>query len=220
MKSKSSSDRIYDFSAVTLLNERQIDIYNSTNANRTARQDWLKELQEKGKSEWKEGIDKLNSDGQQLNKVLDNQMKAFKHNESAQMHVYVFATQTGTDSKLNLTCLATGFYPKDVKMIVKKFNASLPEHLLKSSGVRPNEDGTYQLRKSVEIKEDEAADYVCYVNHSSINTLVTKRWGGTRNDEADNRSGENSSMLPGNSSDDQPKMENGQSSRVEDETRC
>ncbi|KAL6473440.1 hypothetical protein MHYP_G00170010 [Metynnis hypsauchen] len=271
MQSKSSSNRVYDFSALTLLNDRQIDFYNSTNENRTARQDWLKELQEKGKSEWKEGIDKLNSDGQQLNKVLDNQMKAFKHDESdghtlqwrvgcegeehsdgsvsglycineygydgqslisynrtsrkwsasvsqakemeeewntgrgpnavqkceesmewlkiylqyntsetkpSQMDVYVFATKPVTDSKkLSLICLATGFYPKDVKMIVRKFTTSLPEHLLNSSRVRPNDDGTYQLRKSVKINEDETADYDCYVTHSSINTPVIKQWG-------------------------------------------
>ncbi|KAL7868656.1 hypothetical protein SRHO_G00100400 [Serrasalmus rhombeus] len=74
--------------------------------------------------------------------------------------VHVFAKKLETESKkLILTCLATGFYPKDVVMSLRKSKSSLPEHLLTSSGVRPNEDGTYQLRKSVEILEDEAAVY-------------------------------------------------------------
>ncbi|KAL7858767.1 hypothetical protein AOLI_G00188690, partial [Acnodon oligacanthus] len=91
--------------------------------------------------------------------------------------VYAFAKKSTTNSgRLILTCLATGFYPKDVKLEVRKFRTSLPEHLLTSSGVRPNEDGTYQLRKSVEIQEDETAEYDCYVNHSSLEKPIIQKW--------------------------------------------
>ncbi|XP_036417188.1 class II histocompatibility antigen, B-L beta chain-like [Colossoma macropomum] len=140
----------------------------------------MKEMKE---SEWKEGADKLKYDGHHLNKILDIQTKAFRHDESAPPDVHVFAKKSVTDSKkLNLTCLATGFYPKDMEIKLRKFTTSLPEHLLRSSGVRPNDDGTYQLRKSVEIQEEEAADYDCYVNHSSINTPVIKQWDGKCSD--------------------------------------
>ncbi|XP_036420166.1 H-2 class I histocompatibility antigen, alpha chain-like [Colossoma macropomum] len=98
-------------------------------------------------------------------------------------NVFVFAKKSVTGLiNLTLTCLATGFYLKDMKIELRKFTTSLPEHLLTSSGVRPNEDGTYQLRKSVEIQEDEPADYDCYVTHSSINTPVIKQWDGKYND--------------------------------------
>uniref|UniRef100_A0A3B4DIG1 Immunoglobulin C1-set domain-containing protein n=1 Tax=Pygocentrus nattereri TaxID=42514 RepID=A0A3B4DIG1_PYGNA len=97
---------------------------------------------------------------------------------SGEVDVYVFVKKSVTDlKKLTLTCLATGFYPKDMEIKVRKVTTSLPEHLLRSSGVRPNDDGTYQLRKSVEINEGEAADYDCYVTHSSISTPVIKQWG-------------------------------------------
>uniref|UniRef100_A0A3B1JA51 Ig-like domain-containing protein n=1 Tax=Astyanax mexicanus TaxID=7994 RepID=A0A3B1JA51_ASTMX len=79
--------------------------------------------------------------------------------------------------KLTLTCMATGFYPKDVKMSLRKFTTSLPDHLITSSGIRPNDDGTYQLRKSVEIQEDDLALFNCYVNHSSLKKPVIKKWG-------------------------------------------
>ncbi|XP_049328686.1 class II histocompatibility antigen, B-L beta chain-like [Astyanax mexicanus] len=79
-------------------------------------------------------------------------------------------------SKLNLSCLATGFYPKDVKMSLRKFNTEIPDHLITSSAVRPNDDGTYQLRKSVEISGDDPADYDCYVSHSSLTEPVMKKW--------------------------------------------
>uniref|UniRef100_A0A3B1JG36 Ig-like domain-containing protein n=1 Tax=Astyanax mexicanus TaxID=7994 RepID=A0A3B1JG36_ASTMX len=67
--------------------------------------------------------------------------------------------------KLILTCLITGFYPKDVKMSLRKFTTSFPDHLITSSGIRLNHNGTYQLRKSVEIQEDDSGDYSCYVSH-------------------------------------------------------
>ncbi|XP_036419077.1 zinc-alpha-2-glycoprotein-like isoform X2 [Colossoma macropomum] len=241
VQSKSSSDRVSEFVAVTLLDDRQIDSYSSTDGVRTPKQDWMKEMKE---SEWTAGADKLKHDGQQLNKILD--MKAFRHNESdghtlqwrvgceVEKHsggslsvlnctnkygydgqnlisynwtsrrwsasvsqakvleeewnagrvdqrsppdVHVFAKKSTTNSgMLTLTCLATGFYPKDVKLDVRKFRTSLPEHLLRSSGVRPNEDGTYQLRKSVEIQGDETAEYDCYVNHITLEEPIIKQW--------------------------------------------
>ncbi|KAI4900280.1 hypothetical protein NFI96_008910, partial [Prochilodus magdalenae] len=92
-----------------------------------------------------------------------------------EVHVFTKKSIISPD-KLTLTCLATGFYPKDVVLRLRKNHTALPEYLLTSSGVRPNEDGTYQLRKSVEIQEDHTADYDCYVTHSSIQEPVIKQW--------------------------------------------
>ncbi|XP_049328685.1 zinc-alpha-2-glycoprotein-like [Astyanax mexicanus] len=93
--------------------------------------------------------------------------------------VHMFAKKSVKDSgNLTLTCLITGFYPKDVKMSLRKFTTSFPEHLITSSGIRPNDDETYQLRKSVEIQEDDPSDYDCYVSHSSLTEPVIKQWDG------------------------------------------
>ncbi|KAF4081764.1 hypothetical protein AMELA_G00164740 [Ameiurus melas] len=87
--------------------------------------------------------------------------------------VHLFAKKSVTDpSKLTLTCLATGFYPPDIEMRLRKLRTSLPEHLVTSSGVRPNGDGTYQLRKSVDIVEDDKALYDCYVNHETLRAPI------------------------------------------------
>ncbi|XP_066524809.1 zinc-alpha-2-glycoprotein-like [Hoplias malabaricus] len=92
--------------------------------------------------------------------------------------VYVFVKKSQTESsRLTLTCLATGFYPKDLKMRLRIFTTSLPDHLLTSSGVRPNGDGTYQLRKSVDVQEEDTAGYDCYVEHSSLQEPIIKPWG-------------------------------------------
>ncbi|XP_067238915.1 H-2 class I histocompatibility antigen, alpha chain-like isoform X2 [Chanodichthys erythropterus] len=93
--------------------------------------------------------------------------------------VHVFAKKSTSDkTKLKLTCLATGFYPKDVMLIIRKYRTSLPDNEVESTGVRPNHDGTFQLRKSVDIKEDEKAEYECYVSHSTLKEPISKKWDG------------------------------------------
>uniref|UniRef100_A0AAR2LQH2 Ig-like domain-containing protein n=1 Tax=Pygocentrus nattereri TaxID=42514 RepID=A0AAR2LQH2_PYGNA len=112
-----------------------------------------------------------------LTKFLEYRKESLKKLSPPDVHV--FAKKSTTDStKLTLTCLATGFYPKDVVVSLRKYRTVLPEHLVKSSGVRPNEDGTHQLRKSVDIQEDEKAKYDCFVNHITLKTPVTKQWDG------------------------------------------
>ncbi|KAI4892129.1 hypothetical protein NFI96_023085 [Prochilodus magdalenae] len=106
--------------------------------------------------------------------LVDKKEEMRKYNKP-DIHVFVRKSETDSD-KLTLTCLATGFYPRDVVVSLRKFNTSLPEHLLTTSGVRPNDNGTYQLRKRVEIQEDHPADYHCYVTHSSLQEPVIKQW--------------------------------------------
>ncbi|KAB5565279.1 hypothetical protein PHYPO_G00239320 [Pangasianodon hypophthalmus] len=102
-----------------------------------------------------------------LNKFMDYGKEELRKHSPPDVHL--LAKKSVHDpGKLTLTCLATGFYPPDVQMQVRKLRTSLPEHLVTSSGVRPNGDGTYQLRKSVNIVEDDKALYDCYVTHSSL----------------------------------------------------
>uniref|UniRef100_A0A8C1BB67 Ig-like domain-containing protein n=1 Tax=Cyprinus carpio carpio TaxID=630221 RepID=A0A8C1BB67_CYPCA len=94
-------------------------------------------------------------------------------------NVQVFAKRSIRDkTKLNLTCMATGFYPKDVMLIIRKNLISLPEDEVESTGIRPNHDETFQLRKSVEINEDEPAEYGCFVSHRTLETPDIIKWDG------------------------------------------
>ncbi|XP_067310703.1 uncharacterized protein [Pseudorasbora parva] len=96
--------------------------------------------------------------------------------------VHVFSRKSSDESKLKLTCLATGFFPKDVMMTIRKNGIFLPEDEIKFSGIRPNHDGSFQMRKSVEIKEDEKAEYDCFVSHKSIKEpTITKLGQATLN---------------------------------------
>ncbi|KAL0167155.1 hypothetical protein M9458_038999, partial [Cirrhinus mrigala] len=68
------------------------------------------------------------------------------------------------ESKLILTCLATGFYPKHVEMNVALKNITLQP--FSSTGVRPNDNQTFQMRTSVETHRDEKQSYDCRALHS------------------------------------------------------
>ncbi|MCJ8735529.1 hypothetical protein PDJAM_G00248170 [Pangasius djambal] len=109
-----------------------------------------------------------------LNKFMDyGKEELTKHSPP---DVHLLAKKSVRDpSKLTLTCLATGFYPPDVQLHLRKLRTSLPEHLVTSSGIRPNGDGTYQLRKSVDIMEDDKALYDCYVNHITYKEPVIRK---------------------------------------------
>uniref|UniRef100_A0AAY5F461 MHC class I-like antigen recognition-like domain-containing protein n=1 Tax=Electrophorus electricus TaxID=8005 RepID=A0AAY5F461_ELEEL len=229
-------DGLFEFTAVTVLNGRQIDSYNSRNRIRTPKQDWLKkllqrdlqtgtaDLQEDGLwpfhlhyqynvhiLQWRFGyateatfnvlrcINEYGYDGEALifYDWISIQWKAtFKqvqdtaerwNSEHGQnivlvrcvewMKIYLNYSNTeisqseylvstvkpravSDPGKLTLTCLATSFYPKDVMMSVRKYRTSLPEKLITSSGVRPN--------------DNEGADYDYYVTHSSLTEPAIK----------------------------------------------
>ncbi|KAL1254929.1 hypothetical protein QQF64_012990, partial [Cirrhinus molitorella] len=69
-------------------------------------------------------------------------------------------------SKLVLTCLATGFYPRDIEMYIRRNESVLKNQI--SSRIRPNADGSFQMRTSVEIDTNHKGFYDCLVIHSSL----------------------------------------------------
>nr|CAD12793.1 MHC class I antigen [Cyprinus carpio] len=265
---------IYQFTAMGLLDDREIDYYNSKEQRKIPRQHWMKEKMQE--DYWEKGTQSRKSKEQWFNVNVDILMKRMRHNESdvhvfqwrhgceiekngdevkfskgideysydganflsfddkefqwvapvaaavptkrkwdnvtilnqytkgylekecvdwlnkfreygdevirkgSPPEVHVFAKRCTRDkTKLELTCFATGFYPKDVILSIRKYRSPLPEKEIESSGVRPNHDGTYQLKKTVIIQEDEKADYDCVVSHSTLNETIITKWDGT-----------------------------------------
>ncbi|XP_059366146.1 H-2 class I histocompatibility antigen, K-D alpha chain-like [Carassius carassius] len=76
-------------------------------------------------------------------------------------------------NKQVLTCLITGFYPRDIEMDIR-FNKTVLKDQ-RSSGIRPNNDGSFQMKSSVKISRSQQGIYDCYVNHSSLTDPV--EWG-------------------------------------------
>uniref|UniRef100_A0A8C7Y2W4 Ig-like domain-containing protein n=1 Tax=Oryzias sinensis TaxID=183150 RepID=A0A8C7Y2W4_9TELE len=96
--------------------------------------------------------------------------------------VFVFATPAKTKDTLVLTCLATGFLPKDIFMEIKrdlegKSRVLSVDDGLKTSGVRPNDDDTFQRRDHVEILKSDPASYSCRVIHRATKVDVETAWG-------------------------------------------
>ncbi|KAI2647340.1 H-2 class I histocompatibility antigen, Q10 alpha chain [Labeo rohita] len=117
----------------------------------------------------KECVDWLNKFREYLDKELSN---------GTPPDVHVFAKRSTSDkTKLKLTCLATGFYHRDLMLIIREYRTSLPEDEVESTGIRPNHDGTFQMRKSVKINRAEIAEYDCFVTHKSIKEPVITKWG-------------------------------------------
>ncbi|XP_059415066.1 uncharacterized protein LOC132149684 isoform X1 [Carassius carassius] len=259
---------IYQFSAMGLLDDRQIDSYNSEEQRKIPTQQWMKEKMQE--DYWEKGTQSRKSKEQWFNVNVEILMKRMRHNES-DLHVLqwrvgceiekqgdevrvskgideysydgenflsfdeeasqwvapvdealptkrkwdnvpilnqytkgylekecvdwlnkfrdyadeeqrkasppdvrVFARKSSDESKLKLTCLATGFYSKDVTMTVRKNHTSVCEEEVESTGIRPNHDGTFQLRKSVEINEDEKDEYDCFVSHRTFKSIIMK----------------------------------------------
>ncbi|KTF73645.1 hypothetical protein cypCar_00047870 [Cyprinus carpio] len=230
---------IYQFTAMGLLDDRQIDSYNSEQQKKIPTQQWMKEKMQE--DYWERGTQSRKSKEQWFNVNVDILMKRMRHNES-DLHVLQWRhgcevvqegdevkfskgiSEYGYDGenflsfdnkesqwvtsvdaavptkrkwdnvpilnmytkgylekdssrcscvcKLKLTCLVTGFYSEDVTMTIRKYRTSLCENEVESTGIRPNHDGTFQLRKSVEINENEKSEYDCFVSHRTFKEPV------------------------------------------------
>ncbi|XP_067281964.1 zinc-alpha-2-glycoprotein-like isoform X2 [Pseudorasbora parva] len=90
--------------------------------------------------------------------------------------VHTLVKASGSSVKQLLVCLATGFSPKHVQMEIRHHQTALPDEQLNSEGVRPNADGSFQLRKSLEILPSEKAQYECVVQHQSLTDPLVIRW--------------------------------------------
>ncbi|XP_016100937.1 zinc-alpha-2-glycoprotein-like isoform X3 [Sinocyclocheilus grahami] len=92
--------------------------------------------------------------------------------------VHVFARKSSDETKLKLICMATGFYAKDMMMTIRKYRTPLPENEIKSTEIRPNPNETFQIKNSVEIQEDEEAEYDCFVSHRTLTEPIIIKWDG------------------------------------------
>ncbi|XP_077100096.1 class I histocompatibility antigen, Non-RT1.A alpha-1 chain-like [Siphateles boraxobius] len=111
-------------------------------------------------------------------KTCSDWISKFNNTINTSPDVHVFATKVpGDRSKLNLVCLATGFYPRDVQMNIRLNRINLENQT--SSGIRPNGDETFQMRISVKIDRNHEGSYDCLVTHSSLTEPASKKWDGT-----------------------------------------
>uniref|UniRef100_A0A3B3YN28 Ig-like domain-containing protein n=1 Tax=Poecilia mexicana TaxID=48701 RepID=A0A3B3YN28_9TELE len=83
--------------------------------------------------------------------------------------VHVFARKAIIEKNTIFTCLATGFYPKEITLWIKRNGRVLTkEDGVHSDGVLPNHDGTFQRRDYVEILKSDVAAYTCEIALTTI----------------------------------------------------
>ncbi|XP_069054183.1 BOLA class I histocompatibility antigen, alpha chain BL3-7-like [Lepisosteus oculatus] len=93
--------------------------------------------------------------------------------------VRVFQKKSGVSGGTEVVCLATGFYPRAVEVTVLRDGHPIPEQELRGGKVLPNGDGTYQLRKSLRVSEEEQSErrnYPCRVQHSGLDNKMEVNW--------------------------------------------
>ncbi|XP_027892549.1 uncharacterized protein LOC114156365 isoform X3 [Xiphophorus couchianus] len=94
--------------------------------------------------------------------------------------VDLFTRKAKVETNTILTCLATGFYPKDIILHIKRNGRVLTkEDGLVTTGVRPNEDDTYQRKDHVEILKTDVSTFSCEVNHPASKMHVEMKWDHT-----------------------------------------
>uniref|UniRef100_A0A9J8B284 Ig-like domain-containing protein n=1 Tax=Cyprinus carpio carpio TaxID=630221 RepID=A0A9J8B284_CYPCA len=99
-------------------------------------------------------------------KTCTDWISTFNNTKKTPPDVRVFVKNAPDHSKLVLSCLATGFYPRDIEMYIRWDKSVLVNQT--SSGIRPNADGSFQMRSSVEIDANHNGFYDCLVIHSSL----------------------------------------------------
>ncbi|CAL8374285.1 unnamed protein product [Boreogadus saida] len=108
---------------------------------------------------------------------LDTFLKYRKEADIKPSPPKVYISAKPFKNNLKLSCLATGFPPREITMNIRR-DGYLVDRLdgLQSTGVRPNGDGTNQIKMWVMIPGGDTAKYTCEVYHPASNIHVVEEW--------------------------------------------
>uniref|UniRef100_A0A8C1VRT6 Ig-like domain-containing protein n=1 Tax=Cyprinus carpio TaxID=7962 RepID=A0A8C1VRT6_CYPCA len=99
--------------------------------------------------------------------------------------------KTLSDSQgLQISCLATGFYPRHINLTLFRDGQPVEDDLITGGQILPNGDGTYQMRKSLVISEEELREehkYNCTMKHLNLETKLDIQYGKEKKKKCHNR---------------------------------
>ena len=80
-----------------------------------------------------------------------------------------------------VTCLATGFYPRHINLTLLRDGQPVSDHQITGGELLPNLDGTYQMRKSLEVSTAELQNHLftCTAEHLSLDNKININIGIT-----------------------------------------
>ncbi|XP_042564126.1 major histocompatibility complex class I-related gene protein-like [Clupea harengus] len=76
---------------------------------------------------------------------------------------------------VKVTCLATGFYPRHINLTLLRDGQPVSDHQITEGELLPNLDGTYQMRKSLEVSTEDLRvkhHYSCTAEHLSLDNKL------------------------------------------------
>ncbi len=86
-----------------------------------------------------------------------------------------------TDSQsVRISCLATGFYPRHINLTLFRDDQPVDDDQITGGEILPNGDGTYQMRKSLVISEEELHEghkYNCTTKRLSLDNKLDIAFG-------------------------------------------
>ncbi|XP_026101477.1 major histocompatibility complex class I-related gene protein-like [Carassius auratus] len=71
-----------------------------------------------------------------------------------------------------VSCLTSGFYPRHINLTLFRDGQPVSDHEITGGDLLPNADGTYQMRKSLEISAADEHTYTCSVTHLSLDNKL------------------------------------------------
>ncbi|XP_018950863.1 major histocompatibility complex class I-related gene protein-like [Cyprinus carpio] len=81
--------------------------------------------------------------------------------------------KANSDSRgFRVSCLATGFYPRHINLTLFRDEQPVADHEITGGDLLPNDDGTYQMRKSLEISAADKHTYTCSATHLSLDNKL------------------------------------------------
>ncbi|XP_072406565.1 class I histocompatibility antigen, F10 alpha chain-like isoform X2 [Chiloscyllium punctatum] len=92
--------------------------------------------------------------------------KYLKYGKEQLKPVKPSVTLTPVRDYKDLSCFATGFYPQAIEVNLFRDGVRIGDS--ESTGIRPNHDGSYQIRKRMEFDPNSQAKYSCEVEHSGL----------------------------------------------------
>ncbi|KAK6477399.1 major histocompatibility complex class I-related gene protein-like isoform X1 [Huso huso] len=92
--------------------------------------------------------------------------------------VRLFVKKATESAGSEVTCHVTGFYPRDVDVTWVRDRQDTLEEGVWVGEVLPNNDGTYQVRKTLTVSPEEQKKhrYTCQVDHASLKEKIEKEW--------------------------------------------